>query len=314
MIWNLLFLFLIAALAVFFVWLAIRTWRSRNLFLKVGGGVLTSLLALVFLALTGIAVRGMYILYWPDPAPAIDVSIEYTPERIARGQHLAETLCTSCHSTTGDLPMTGGFNLADDIGMPLGDLYAPNITLAGNIADKSDAEIVAFFRYGKLPEGRTTIMPVRNMSNLSDEDLYSVVAFLRSQESVESDIPEIKYSQLLILMVGAEIFPTAFQPKTEAITAPPVGSTAEYGEYIISYQDCRDCHGVNLDGVLQGPFPPGPSLLAVKGWSTDQFITAMRTGITPSGHEMQLPMPWKQIGRSDDVELEAIYEYLKSLP
>ena len=86
-----------------------------------------------------------------------------------------------------------------------------------------------------------TIMPVRNMGNLSDEDLYSVIAFLRSQEPVESEVPPIHFSPLALIMSGANLIPLNTTPKPASITAPPVGPTAQYGEYIVSYNDCREC-------------------------------------------------------------------------
>jgi len=40
----------------------------------------------------------------------------------------------------------------------------------------------------------------------------------------------------------------------------------------------------------------------------------MRTGVTPTGYNLSATMPWKQVGRMDDVELTAMYAYLVSLP
>ena len=74
-----------------------------------------------------------------------------------------------------------------------------------------------------------------------------------------------------------------------------------------------NAHGANLDGVVSGPSPVGPGLGMVKGWTVEQFISTMRTGVDPSGHELKSTMPWKQIGRLDDVELTALYEYLRNL-
>jgi hypothetical protein len=51
----------------------------------------------------------------------------------------------------------------------------------------------------------------------------------------------------------------------------------------------------------------------VKGWTQDQFITTLRTGVNPGGHMLSDVMPWKQIGKMDDVELSALYLHLVSL-
>jgi hypothetical protein len=41
---------------------------------------------------------------------------------------------------------------------------------------------------------------------------------------------------------------------------------------------------------------------------------AVRTGVDPSGHELNSQMSWRNIGRMDDDELTAVYEYLVSRP
>jgi mono/diheme cytochrome c family protein len=99
------------------------------------------------------------------------------------------------------------------------------------------------------------------------------------------------------------------------ITAPPKAPTVQYGEYILSYQDCRECHGANLTGGVEGQLGPlGPDLNLVKEWKLEEFVATMRTGTDPSGHELSEQMPWRPIGKMDDEELGAVYEYLTHLP
>jgi len=52
----------------------------------------------------------------------------------------------------------------------------------------------------------------------------------------------------------------------------------------------------------------------VKYWKLEEFIATMRTGVDPNGHTLSEQMPWRPIGRMDDVELQAVYEYLNHLP
>ncbi len=40
----------------------------------------------------------------------------------------------------------------------------------------------------------------------------------------------------------------------------------------------------------------------------------MRTGVTPSGHELDEEMPWKYFGQMVKGELRALWLYLQSLP
>jgi mono/diheme cytochrome c family protein len=115
-------------------------------------------------------------------------------------------------------------------------------------------------------------------------------------------------------LVGAAILHRLLE-FTGVILAPPKGATAQYGEYILSYQDCRQCHGDDLAGGLKGQLGPiGPDLNLVKEWKLNEFIATMRAGIDPSGHELGEQMPWGPIGKMDDEELAAVYEYLIHLP
>jgi hypothetical protein len=51
------------------------------------------------------------------------------------------------------------------------------------------------------------------------------------------------------------------------VQAWPKGPTGQYGEYILSYQDCRECHGANLAVGVEGQLGPiGPDLNLVKEW------------------------------------------------
>jgi hypothetical protein len=53
----------------------------------------------------------------------------------------------------------------------------------------------------------------------------------------------------------------------------------------------------------------------VQGWTVEQFVTTLRTGVDPSGHALDnTQMPWETIGLLDDEELGALYAYLKALP
>jgi mono/diheme cytochrome c family protein len=116
-------------------------------------------------------------------------------------------------------------------------------------------------------------------------------------------------------MLGARMLPDGKPVSTGAITAPLKGPTVQYGEYIMSYQDCRECHGANLTGGVQGQLGPiGPDLSLVKEWKLEEFVATMRTGVDPGGHELNEQMPWRPIGKMDDEELGAVYEYLVHLP
>lgn len=315
---NILFWLIMVAVCVLFGWLAWRAWRAKNALIKWGGGILSSLLTLIVAAVSVVTLIGLVKIYMPRNAPIPDLTVAGTPEQIQRGEHFANAFCVDCHSTDGQLPLSGGRDMGKDFPLPLGSFVPANLTPAGPLKDWSDSEIMRVLRSGVDPEGRGLfIMSNVNVRHMSDADLEAVIAFLRSQPAVDNRTqePPDQPSLLGAIMGGAGMLPQGEAPVTGTITAPPEGPTVEYGQYLIGFQDCRDCHGEELTGGKPGQLAPiGPNLRQVKGWTQEQFITTIRTGVDPSGYHLKDTMPWKTIGRLDDVELAAMHAYLASLP
>ena len=296
-------------------WLAVQAFRSRRGLVKWLGGGLSALLTLVVGLVTVVAAVGLLKLYVPTGTPVQALQVAGTPEQIARGEHLANTFCVDCHSPTGELPMIGGVDLGADLPLPLGQFISVNLTPGGPLADWSDGEIKRILREGVAPDGqRLIMMGAARGRYLSDADLEAVIAYLRSTPAVENDTPQPPDNTTMLgaIMLALGMVPQE-PPVTGSITAPPEGETVEYGEYLVSFQDCVVCHGPTLDGTGQSPVvPPGPSLAVVKGWTAEQFITTLRTGVDPSGHPLGDIMPWRAIARLTDLELTAIYMYLSA--
>lgn len=304
--------------AIVFGWLALRAWRAKSALAKWGGLAGAGLLTLVAALLSVVTAIGLFKAYTPRSAPIPDLQVAGTPEQVARGEHLANTFCAGCHSPTTELPLIGGVDLGADIPIPLGSFVSVNLTPAGPLKDYTDGEIFRILRHGIAPSGRTLVfMSTVRARNLSDEDTQALIAYLRATPAVANDTPypPDNLSVLGIVMLGAGMLPEGAPPVEGVITAPPKGPTAEYGNYILSYQDCRDCHGEDLRGGVEGQLAPlGPNLSVVKGWNAEGFINTMRTGVTPDGHTLADVMPWRNIGRMDDEELTALYLALAALP
>ncbi len=309
---------LVAAAAGLGGWLAIQAWRSGHPVVKWGGLALSGLLALVFASVSAVALIGLAKFYTPRAVAVPDLQVTGTDEQIARGRHLANAFCASCHSVTNELPLTGGVDLGQDLPMPLGTFVSANLTPAGPLQAWSDGEIFRAIRNGIDADNQVLfIMSGAQGRNLSDEDIQALIAYLRSQPAVanETQMPLDQPSFLALILLGAGVIPEGPAPTTAVITAPAKAPTAEYGAYILSYQDCTLCHGQDLRGGVEGQLAPiGPSLMVVKGWTLDQFVTTLRTGVDPSGHVLdEKKMPWRNVGRMDDEELEAVYNYLSGL-
>ena len=132
-----------------------------------------------------------------------DRHFEPTPERLEHGKYLVEGVlgCLDCHSQLngepkpGEAPVFtargGGRVMVNQGGFVLA---ASNIspdteTGAGTWTDDQFARAI---REGIGHDGRTLfpIMPYPNFRNLSDEDLASVVVYIRSLEPVHSALPK----------------------------------------------------------------------------------------------------------------------------
>lgn len=315
MIVNILSVLILILLLLFFAWLTRRAWGSKHKILKWPALVLSGSLTLLLVLLTFVYGKGLLATYGPHSVIAVNVTVAGTPEQIARGQHLASVLCAECHSTDGTLPLSGGNDFFKGGPVPLGSITPPNITPGGKIQQFSDGDIVRILRIGVEPSGRWTIMGSFPGHNLSDEDLQAVIAYLRSAPPVQKETPEVEYSPLFMLFAGAGLLPLSTATTIQPVSAPTKAPTIEYGEYVKNNMDCKGCHGPTLsaDGGMFSPRNAANLTLIVPKWSKDDFFRAMRTGIDVMGHQIQPPMPWRQIGKLDDVELDALYLYLHAL-
>ncbi len=305
------------AVAALGVWLVRRARRAHNGAVKWIGGVLSGLVTLAAVLAFALVLVGFYKINFPVRGTPSDIKVAATPEQLARGAKIVQ-ICAACHSPTEDPPLIGQ-NFFGGGGPPVGTMYAPNLTPAGEIKDWTDGEIIRAIREGIHKNGRSLIvMPAEIFRNLSDADVQSVVSFLRSQPATGAQSPPTKLNVVGALLI-ALVFPTAAQtPITQPVVAPPAGTSAEYGQYLVSIASCRTCHGEHLAGrVSKGPGPPaGPNLtMIVPNWTAEQFAQTIRTGIDPNKHTLTAEMPWKPISKfASDDDLAAIYAYLHGLP
>ncbi|HET6543516.1 MAG TPA: cytochrome C, partial [Chryseolinea sp.] len=157
--------------------------------------------------LLGIAVLiGIFISYLKLALPNVgdpeELTVELTPERIDRGKYLAHsvTICMDCHAirdwskfsgppTEGTLGK-GGDRFDQTLGLP-GVYFAKNITPFG-IKRYTDGELLRVITTGVTKEGRAMfpLMPYLNYGKMDREDIYDIIAYIRSLGPVESTIPE----------------------------------------------------------------------------------------------------------------------------
>jgi mono/diheme cytochrome c family protein len=285
------------------------------------GIVLGSLVGLTLIAALTLFLMGSARLNKTYDFPASDLEIPTDAESIAYGKHRVESLCAGCHGA--DL---GGLENWFD-GGPLGTVDSANLTSGeGGIGDEySTEDYVRAVRHGIDQDGKPIFMiAVASTSYLSDEDLGSIIAYVQTVPPVDHVVAGTKFTPLAKILFAAGVLPNI--PVEEVthevhVSAPKRDASAEYGEYMVNINDCRLCHGPELNG---GPFPdptitrispnltPGGELAF---WTEEDFIKTIRTGMTPSGHELDPKlMPWNEYRNFHDYELQAVWLYLQSLP
>ena len=237
---------------------------------------------------------------------------------IARGRHLAEAvaLCTECHQN--------GLR-GRSLGFPgvVATLVAPNLTAGkGGVGGSyTAADWDRAIRHGIAKDGRKLVlMPSQYYAKMTDADFAALVSFLNSLTPVDNELPPSTIGVLGSALVGAGRFPYAADvtdhDQVGQRTITPAVSE-EYGSYLVSLGNCRGCHGPDLRGTAgrMGP-PPAPSLVdSTRTWSIDDFRKTMRNGRTPGGRALDpQKMPWPRLANLTDDELDAVFEYVRSIP
>jgi mono/diheme cytochrome c family protein len=291
----------------------------RTVIQRIGVSVLGLAMLAVLLVYVVSTVRWNYD-YQGFDVTAEQINIPSSESAVLRGEHVATIhYCAACHGAD----LSGGYLMDEPL---LAVVPAPNLTagVGGVGADNSAEDWVLAIRHGIGHDRRGLIgMPSRVWYHLSDNDLGDLFAYLKHLPPVDNQMPPRKIGPLFRLMLTlgkappsqAMIIPhDASRPK-----APPQEVSVAYGGYLA--QSCMGCHGANLNGgtvrdldgnlVVAHNLTPGGE---IGGWSGDDFIKTLRTGVNPAGHELNEAMPWPYLGQMTDEELQAVWLYLKSLP
>ena len=254
------------------------------------------------------------------PTKASEIAILTDSASMIRGASMYSSICSDCHG--GDLSGTEFFNVP-----ALGVIPAPNITRGGRTKNYSDLDYVRTIRYGVKPDGHGLfIMPVEDFNYMSDADLGALIGFLKSVPPSDKTWPDPKFTIMAQILAGAGQFGTLYNAElldlndNKPRTAPEPGTTVAYGEYTMRIHGCWTCHGEHLNGnKTPDPASPPGANLTTKGnfgkWTLDQFKDVLRTGTTPEGKKLDPKyMPWTGLGTMTDMELEALYNYIRSIP
>jgi cbb3-type cytochrome c oxidase subunit III len=272
----------------------------------------------------------------PNARTLTDRRFESTPERLKRGEYLMNgvTPCFGCHTDVDwkneRIPADtrgAGHDFADE---GLAWIRASNITSdrETGVGAWSDDALARAIREGIGNDGRALfpMMPYGSFKRISDEDLASIVVYLRTVKPVSRSVaptePPFPVNRLINL---------APEP-IDAPVPPPDRSTPEKrGEYLVTLAICGDCHtptdpqgqpltelafagGTVFDHpigrVASANLTPDPS--GVPYYTEELFVEVMRTG-SVKARKLHPQMPYLLYKNMSDEDLKDIFAFIKTL-
>ncbi|MCO5280309.1 MAG: hypothetical protein M9931_04535 [Chitinophagales bacterium] len=234
--------------------------------------------------------------------------------------------------------------LMQEIPKDFGTIYSKNIThdneKGKGIGKWSDADIAHLLRTGCKPEGSYLPIYMPKFPHLSDYDLKSAIAYLRSDmplvQASSNEAPESNPS-FLVKFLCRVAFKKLGYPKQE-ISMPDTNNLVAYGRYLtVGRYDCWTCHSSDfktLDFVSPEKTPGycsgGNTLITPSGssifsanitpdektgigtWIEEDFKNVMHSLIRKDGKALRAPM-LAYNGLTDN-EIKAIWQYLLTVP
>lgn len=281
----------------------------------------------------------------PSVGESPEIKVELKSERIERGKYLANhvMVCMDCHSTRDwslfsappikGTEGKGGERFDQALGFP-GKYISTNLTPHA-LGNWTDGEIFRAITTGVSKDGRAlfTIMPYLNFGKLDKEDIFSVIAYIRTLQPIENDVEKSESDFPMNFIINT--IPT----KAELSSIPAPNDFVNYGKYLVTAAGCYDCHTKQENGKFVGEdfaggfaflFPDGSVVTSsnitphtktgIGSWAKEQFVARFKlyadsnytlSKINPG--EFQTVMPWIMYSGMAVEDLEAVYEYLKTI-
>ena len=286
----------------------------------------------------------------PDMAPASTRQVDRSPERIARGKYLFEKVsnCAHCHSVQDETlfgmppkPGTigGGAEFPKAMEFP-GRVVASNLTSDPETGAGrwSDGQLIRAIREGIGHDDRALfpMMPYSEFKAMSDPDVESVVAYIRTLAPIRNSLPRTEIDFPVNLLMKS-----APQPLAAPVPHPDRSNPVAYGGYLVRISGCEFCHtpvddhhAPIVDKKFAGGqvFFTGPGIRAVSANITpdpdtgigtldeaqfldkfDQYREYIEKGskAVPAANNTQ--MPWLSFAGMERDDLKAIYAFLRTV-
>ncbi|MBC8044423.1 MAG: c-type cytochrome, partial [Rhizobacter sp.] len=210
------------------------------------------------------------------------------------------------------------------------------------IGDWSDAEIAVLLRTGINPRRGGVYVPpyMPKLAHLSDEDLASIISYLRSDDPIlkADGTPSADSQPSFLVKFLCRVAFTPLEFPKSAIAQPDSTNARALGKYLADGAlDCYGCHSADFKTVdiavpekSAGYYGGGNPMLDINGnlmhttnitsdkatgigkWSEAEFVQAMQSGFRPDGSLVRYPM--EQYKELSPRELSALYQFLMSTP
>jgi mono/diheme cytochrome c family protein len=261
-------------------------------------------------------------------------------EVIAKGQYIfALAGGCACH-TVPKGPLNAG---GREFPIPTGAVYSTNIT-----ADKetglggwTDQQIVDAMTKGISRNGSRIlpVMPYEKYSGMAQQDLKSLIAYLRTLKPIQKATPSLKTWAPLMRSMGTLVYLKAFGRFSSSPAEAPSGGV-ERGRYLVDHVSiCSDCHtprnslgvpnqSLYLAGASKKIGPLGNAVAnitpdketGIGEWKREDILELLHSGTKPDLDNVQglmseviqgAPYGYKDMKKDD---ASAIADYLKSIP
>jgi hypothetical protein len=308
----------------------------------------SKIMGILFAVILILAVSGYIYMNsaYPKVEKAPNIKINTTPEMLARGSYLFNSVCgcVDCHSQRDLGKFTapvvkgtegmGGMAFDESFGLP-GIVYAKNITPA-NLGNWTDGEIFRAITMGVDKDGGPLFpfMPYPAFGRMDKEDIYAIIAYLRTLKPIPNDVPKSKIDFPMSLIMRTIPEEPHFQKRPD-----PLDKIAS-GKYLLEAAGCSDCHTQmekgkpKMDMYLAGGWElplPGNKVVRVANitsdmetgigkWTKEQFINRFKQCADPNyskvpvkAGEFNTYMPWTLFANMTEEDLGSIYEYLRTV-
>ncbi len=283
----------------------------------------------------------------PNVGAPENIKVESTPELVQRGSYLANSVCAcmDCHSKRDwslfAAPLVastfgaGGEEFNQKYGFP-GQFYSKNITPYA-LKDWTDGEILRAISSGVNKKGTALfpVMPHASYGKMDREDLYAIIAYLRTLKPIESTVPASVPDFPMSLIINT--IPT----KAEFSKRPAPSDLIAYGKYLLTSASCSDCHtkqdkgkpiaGMEFAGGFEFPLPSGGTVRSanitrdketgIGDWTEADFVNRFKVYADSTYVPLKINkgdfntyMPWMLYSTMTTNDLKAMFAYLKTIP